>query len=81
MPFHSIATLSGNRQKTLPNKSEDQVLSEVVLPFVSKGVITAKWGSSMQSYQVLELRIYETPTRWDKRTGPLSEGMSRPMLK
>lgn len=44
-----------------------------MLPFVSKGVIKAKWGSNTQLYQVLELRIYETPTRWDKRTGPLSE--------
>jgi hypothetical protein len=73
MPFHAIAVLSGNRQKTIPNKSEDQLLSEVVLPFVSKGIITAKWGKTNQSYQVLELRVYETPGRWDKRTGPLSD--------
>jgi hypothetical protein len=73
MPFHAIAILSGNRQKTIPNKSEDRLLSEVVLPFVSKGVIAAKWGTSTQSYQVLELRIYETAAPWDKRTGPLSD--------
>lgn len=71
MPFHAIAVLSGNRQKTIPNKTEDRLLSEVVLPFVSKGVIAAKWGKTTQSYQVLELRIYETSTPWDKRTGPL----------
>lgn len=73
MPFHAIAILSGNRQKTIPNRSEDQLLSEVVLPFISKGVITAKWGKTTQSYQVLELRIYETKAPWDKRTGPLSD--------
>src|SRR5262245_40724311 len=74
MPFHAIATLSGNRQKTIPNRSEDQLLSEVVLPFVSKGgVITAKWGKSTQSYQVLELRVYETEKKWDKRTGALGD--------
>ncbi len=73
MPFHAIAVLSGNRQKTIPNRSEDQLLSEVVLPFISKGVITAKWGKKTQSYQVLELRIYETTSLWDKRTGPLSD--------
>jgi hypothetical protein len=73
MPFHAIAVLSGNRQKTIPNKSEDRLLSEVVLPFVSKGVIAAKWGKTTQTYQVLELRIYETEAAWDKRTGPLSE--------
>lgn len=73
MPFHAIAVLSGNRQKTIPNKSEDQVLSQVVLPFVSKGVISAKWGKKTQSYQVLELRIFETASAWDKRTGPLTD--------
>jgi len=77
MPFHAIAVLSGNRQKTIPNKSEDQILSQVVLPFVSKGVITAKWGKKTQSYQVLELRIFETESSWDKRTGPLTDLIKR----
>jgi hypothetical protein len=73
MPFHAIAVLSGDRQKTIPNRSEEQLLSEVVLPFVAGGVITAKWGQTKQSYQVLELRIYETQGSWDKRKGPLSD--------
>jgi hypothetical protein len=73
MPFHAIAVLAGNRQKTIPNRTEEQLLSEVALPFVSRGVITAKWGKKTQSYQVLELRVYETHVRWDKRTGPLSD--------
>jgi hypothetical protein len=73
MPFHAIAILSGGRQKTIPNRTEDQMLSEVVSPFVASGAITAKWGATIQSYQVLELRIYETAQRWDKRTGPLTE--------
>lgn len=57
MPFHAIASLSGGRQKTIPNRTEEQMLAEVVLPFVSSGVITAKWGATKQSYQVLELRL------------------------
>lgn len=77
MPFHAIAVLPGNRQKTIPNRSEDQVLSQIVLPFVSNGVITAKWGKTMQSYQVLELRIFETASAWDKRTGPLADLIKR----
>jgi len=77
MPYHAIAVLSGNRQKTIPNRSEEQLLSEVVLPFVSKGVITAKWGKNTQTYQVLELRIYETDASWDKRTGPLADMLKR----
>lgn len=73
MPFHAIAILSGDRQKTLPNRTEDALLSEIVLPFIANGVITAKWGNKLQSYQVLELRIYETKDAWDKRNGALSE--------
>jgi len=73
MPYHAIAILSGDRQKTIPNRSEEQLLSEVVLPFVAGGVITAKWGKKKQSYQVLELRIYETAESWDKRKGPIGD--------
>ena len=31
-----------------------------VPPFVANGIITAKWGKKKQSYQVLELRVFET---------------------
>lgn len=77
MPFHAIAVLSGNRQKIIPNKSEEQLLSEVVLPFVSRGIITAKWGKKTQTYQVLELRVYESGSSWDKRSGPLADLIKR----
>lgn len=73
MPFHAIAILSGDRQKTLPNRTEGDLLSEIVIPFVAGGVITAKWGDKTQSYQVLELRIYECKEPWDKRKGPLAD--------
>lgn len=69
MPFQTIAILSGDRQKTIPNRAESEVLSEIVLPFIANGVITAKWGQKVQSYQVLELRIYETKTPWNKKSG------------
>lgn len=69
MPFQTIAILSGDRQKTIPNRSESEVLSEIVLPFIANGVITAKWGQKVRSYQVLELRIYETKDPWNKKSG------------
>jgi nucleoside 2-deoxyribosyltransferase len=71
--YHAIAILSGDRRKTLANRSEDQVFSAVVLPFVANGVITAKWGSKTQTYQVLELRIYRTAKAWHKPSGPLDD--------
>lgn len=73
MPFHAIAILSGDRQKTLPNRNEAELFSEIVIPFVAGGVITAKWGDKIQSYQVLELRVFETKVPWDKRKGPLGD--------
>ncbi len=75
MPYHAIALLSGARQKTLPNKTEDEIMSQVVIPFVASGIVTAKWGARTQSYQVLELKIYQTSAAWDKRTGPLADAI------
>jgi len=69
MPYQTIAVLSGDRQKTIPNRSESEVLSEIVIPFIASGVITANWGTRVQTYQVLELRIYETSLSWSKRSG------------
>ena len=73
MVYHAIAVLSGDRRKTLANRTEDQIFSEVVLPFVANGVITAKWGAKTQTYQVLELRIYRTQKSWHKPSGPLDD--------
>ncbi len=75
MPFQIIAVLSGDRQKTIPNRSESEVLSEIVIPFIASGVIRAKWGNKIQSYQVLELRIYETKTPWNKKSGAVISDM------
>jgi hypothetical protein len=66
---HAIAILPGDRRKSIINKSEDQMLTEVVIPFVSTSTIRAKWGAKTQSYQVLELRIYQTENSWNKGAG------------
>jgi hypothetical protein len=69
MYFHAVASLPGGRRKSIVNKSEEQMLTEFVLPYVQTGVIRAKWGSATQSYQVLELRIFATEKAWDKKSG------------
>lgn len=74
MKFHAIATLSGGRRKVIVNKTEEQILTDCVIPFVSTGIMKAKWGKKIQSYQVLELRVYRTNTPWVKPSGiPLEE--------
>lgn len=78
MPFHAIATLSGSRRKVIVNKTEEQILTDCVIPFVSTGLMKAKWGAKVQSYQVLELRIYNTNSSWVKASGiPLEKFIGR----
>ena len=69
MYYHAIAHLSGRRQKVIVNKTEEQILTNVVLPFVSSGIVKAKWGKKTQSYQVLELRVHKTQDAWSKKSG------------
>ncbi len=69
MNYHAIAVLSGDRKKSLVNKTESQVMTDIVIPYVSNGIITAKWGDTIQSYQALELRIYRTEEPWNKGSG------------
>lgn len=77
MYYHAIAVLPGSRQKSIVNKNEEQVFEDVVIPFVSSGVIEIKWGKTAQSYQVLELRIYKTADPWVKKTGTLEDFLWR----
>ncbi|MER8540558.1 nucleoside 2-deoxyribosyltransferase [Mesorhizobium sp. M1334] len=49
------------------------MLSQIVMPFVASGVVTAKWGNKTQSYQVLEMRVYQTQDAWDKKAGAFSD--------
>lgn len=68
MPYHLIATLPGGRKKSLYNKAEEQILA-AVFQFVASGTISANWGTQLQTYQVLELRAYETKDAWHKASG------------
>lgn len=69
MYYHALATLSGGRRKSIVNKSEEQMLTDYVIPFKRTGVIKARWGSTNQSYQVLELRVVATKNTWYKASG------------
>lgn len=55
-----IATLAGGGRKVITNKTEEEVLSSYVVPFVDDGTITTTWGSKTQTRQALELRVYKT---------------------
>lgn len=68
MYYHIIATLPGDRRKSIPNKTEEQVLTDYVVPHVSTGTIKARWGTKTKSYQVVHMRIYKTDNAWDKKS-------------
>jgi hypothetical protein len=67
--LHVYATLAGGSGKLVENKSEAEVLSGFVVPFLEDGTITTKWGSKRQTRQALELRIYQTEQPYSKKLG------------
>lgn len=69
MLFQIIARLSGGRTKTIINRDETSVLQTVVIPFLKNGVLQDHWGNKKISYQVLEVEIYGTIDKFDKKSG------------
>lgn len=69
MFYQAIAILQGDQRKSIINRNENQMLIEVVIPYVTSRTIKAKWGEKSKSYQVIELRIYHTDSAYDKKSG------------
>ncbi len=67
--LHVYAVLAGGAGKLVENKSEAEVLSGFVVPFMRDGTITTTWGSKRQTRQALELRVYQTEQPYSKKTG------------
>lgn len=69
MYYHAVAVLSGDRRRSIANKSEGDMLTGVVIPYVTNGVVTLKWGKQSLPYQVIDLRVYKTKDPWYKKSG------------
>ena len=41
--YHVVAIRSGDRRKSVVNRTDDEVLAQFVMPFGSSGTIKAKW--------------------------------------
>jgi hypothetical protein len=67
--LHVLATLAGGSRKVIENKSEAEVLSGFIVPFLNDGTITTTWGSKRQTRQALELRVYQTDQPYSKKMG------------
>lgn len=71
--YHVVATLGGGSTKTVTNKSEVQILTNFVVPFITAGTITTNWGNAVKTRQALELRIYCTDVPHNRKAGQTLE--------
>jgi len=70
MPFfHVLALRSRNKTKLIYNRSEAQVLTEFVIPYLQTGTIQTTWGKKSQTVPVADLEVYRTEERYDKKLG------------
>jgi hypothetical protein len=67
--FHVLALRSRNRTKLVYNRSEAQVLTEFVVPYLQTGTIQTTWGKKIQTVPVADLEVYRTEARYDKKQG------------
>ena len=78
MAYYQIqAILSGNRTKTITNKTENSALTDFVLPFISNGAIELNWGNNKNTYQVLSDVSLKQKNVWDKKGGIKFEDFTR----
>ncbi len=50
--FHVLALRSRNKTKLVYNRSEAQVLTEFVVPYLQTGTIQTTWGKKVQTVPV-----------------------------
>jgi hypothetical protein len=67
--FHVLALRSRNKTKLIYNRTEAQVLTEFVLPYLQTGTIQTTWGKKVQTVPVADLEVYRTEARYDKKQG------------
>ena len=70
MPFFHVLAIRGrNKTKLIYNRTEAQVLSDYVIPYLQTGTIQTKWGGKVQTVPVADLEVYRTSERYDKKRG------------
>src|SRR3990172_584880 len=75
--FHVLALRSRNKTKLVYNRSEAQVLTEFVIPYLQTGTIQTTWGNRAQTVPVADLEVYRTEERYDKKQGVPFERFKR----
>lgn len=65
--FHVSAALPNGARKSVFNLDRGQIV-DLVIEFVRDGTITTKWGKDTKTRQCYELKIFETPEPYNKKT-------------
>jgi hypothetical protein len=67
--FHVLALRSRSKTKLVYNRTEAQILTEFVIPYLQTGTIQTKWAGKVQTIPVADLEVYRTEQRYDKQQG------------
>ncbi len=65
--FHLIAALPNGGRKSVFNRDRSQMVDHVV-EFFRDGTLTTQWGKAMRTRQAYEIRIFETPEPYNKKS-------------
>ena len=72
--YHAFLRLPGGGNKTIPNKDELKMLTEVVIPFVRHQTVAFRRAGTKSDLQVLEINIRGTKDPWGRKLGiPLDQ--------
>lgn len=78
MFFHAVLSLAGGGTRYVSNKSEAEMLTDVVIPFVNNGTVPLKRGGQKRLIQIYGVMIYGTETVWSRKSGtPLEKHIAR----
>ena len=73
--FHVLALRSRNKTKLVYNRSEAQLLTEFVIPYLQTGTIQTTWGGKVQTVSVADPEVYRTEQRYDGAVGERRRAM------
>jgi len=67
--YHVLALRSRNKTKLIYNRTETQVLTDYVIPFLQNGAIQTIWRRKAQVISVADMEVYKTEEPYNKTSG------------
>ena len=76
MYYYLVAIFSGGKQRLISSSNEAEILS-LVTSYETQKTITYRWGKNTQTYRPLEVRVYQSKEKWNKKSGIKFEEFSK----